>query len=372
MKKSFADILDQVNASREKKISRKLPTWAAVSGLEFPYELSLEQCSSEEAAMHKLGILEPYMRDGRAVVTDLSCGMGVDSWALSQKAAKVLSYERDSTLAAATASNLTRLGATNVELRNEEIGPQTELPCCDIIFADPARRDNAGRKVFLLEDCSPDIRSLLPQMKQKAAVILLKLSPMADISLIAAQLGDGLKEVHIVSVGAEVKELLCLIERGFEGQYSICVEEAGRKDTFSFKPEEESLCHTRRATSVEAGEYLLEPSAGLLKSGAFKLAAERFGLGKLDSSTHLYTSREALQSPFFKTFRIEEVLEFSSAALKELKKRRIKADVTARNLGISSDELRKKTAALPGGHLHIFACPGCGRRLLLICSRETS
>ena len=372
MKKSFADILVQVNSAKEKKIARKLPSWARVPGLEFPYELSLEQCSSEEAARHKLSILEPYLQRDNVSVCDLTCGMGVDSWAFSQRAAKVISYERDSTLAAATASNFHRLGTDNIEVRNAEVGPQTLLPECDIIFADPARRDNIGKKVFLLEDCSPDIRSLLPQMKEKAAVILLKLSPMADISLIADQLGSGLKEMHIVSVGGEVKELLCLIERGFEGQYRICVEEAGQEGTFSFYPEEESACRAHHADSINVGEFLHEPSAALLKSGAFKLATERFGIEKLDTSTHLYKGGAEMQSSLFKTFRIEEVLEFSSSSLKELKRRRIKADVTARNLEISSDELRKKIAALPGGHLHIFACPGCGRRLLLICSRCTA
>lgn len=368
MKKSFADILAQVENRQEQKIQKKITAWTGHEGLEFISQLSIEQCSSSECAEHKLKILSPYLLGGKAKVVDLTCGLGVDSWALSKKAVQVISYERNSELAAATARNMERLGVSNIEIRNEEVGTESELPECDIIFADPARRDNAGKKVFKLEDCSPDICTLLPTLRAKAATILFKLSPMADISILSRQLGEGLKEIHIVSLGGEVKELLCLIVRGFSGECRIHVDELHSGESFTFSVEEESSCESRFAASMQAGSYLLEPCAALLKSGAFKLLCREFGIEKLDASTHLYCSAQPSESGLFKSFKIEEVLEFSSASIKELKKRRIKANVTARNLPLSSDELRKKIAALPGSNLHIFACSAAGQKLILICS----
>lgn len=368
VKKSFADILGQVQDAKDKKISRKLPQWAAAEGLTFPSGLALEQCSSEQAALHKLNVLGERL-DG-AVLCDLTCGLGIDSWAFSSRAATVISYERNTELAACTAANFSRLGISNIELRCEEVGEDCELPECDIIYADPARRDSAGRKVFLLEDCSPDILKLLPKLRQKASLILLKLSPMADISLLCRQLGSELRELHVISLGGEVKELLCLMDRDSKDELSIIVSDISSGQSFSFRPEEEYACKAVMAKSLGEGEYLVEPSAAILKSGAFKLAAREFGLEKLDTSTHLYKAGGPLDSSLFKSFLVEEVLEFSSSSLKELKKRRLRAEVTARNITLNSEELRKKTATLPGGHLHIFACPCAGSRHIFICRRE--
>lgn len=370
MKKSFADILQQMEKSRTQKIRKKLSAWAEHEDIEYISELSLEQCSSSECARHKLEVLKSHIVPGASRIVDLTCGLGVDSWAFSRAAVSVTAYERNPELAAATARNMARLGAVNIEIRNEEVTALTDLPECDIIYADPARRDGSGRKVFLLEDCSPDIKVLLPYLKEKAGVILFKLSPMADIELLAQQLGEGLREIRVVSLKGEVKELLCLLERGFSGEYSIVAEEISGEDKFEFLPSEEKQCTAHVARSVEAGDYLLEPGPALLKSGAFKLIAQRFGLEKLDASTHLYKGSTRSESALLKSFRILETAEFSGTTLKELKKRKLQAEVTARNMPMSSDELRKRIAASSGGNLHIFACQVNGRKLIMICERE--
>ena len=146
-------------------------------------------------------------------ILDLTGGLGVDSWALSQVAERVVYFERNEDLAAAAGRNFQRLGAGNIEVRCETVTPQTELPEADLIYADPARRDAAGRKVFLLEDCTPDILTLLPMLLKKAPAVLLKLSPMADLAMLSERLGPALHEIHVVECDGEVKEILCLLLR---------------------------------------------------------------------------------------------------------------------------------------------------------------
>ena len=146
-------------------------------------------------------------------ILDLTGGLGVDSWALSQVAERVVYFERNEDLAAAAGRNFQRLGAGNIDVRCETVTPQTELPEADLIYADPARRDAAGRKVFLLEDCTPDILTLLPMLLKKAPAVLLKLSPMADLAMLSERLGPALHEIHVVECDGEVKEILCLLLR---------------------------------------------------------------------------------------------------------------------------------------------------------------
>ncbi len=146
-------------------------------------------------------------------VLDLTGGLGVDSWAFAQVAERVVYFERSEELAAAAGRNFQRLGAGNIDVRCETVTPQTELPEADLIYADPARRDAAGRKVFLLEDCTPDILTLLPLLLRKAPAVLVKLSPMADLAMLAERLGPALREIHVVECDGEVKELLCLLLR---------------------------------------------------------------------------------------------------------------------------------------------------------------
>lgn len=391
MKRSFADILQGLDTDRAQKVTRKLPAWAAVDAerraagldaLEFPSALSLEQCSSTAAALYKAGLAAPVK-----TVLDLTGGLGVDSWAFSQVAEQVVYYERNAELAAAAERNFSRLGAENIEVRREEVTPQTGLPEAGLIFADPARRDTAGRKVFLLEDCTPDILTLLPLLLRKAPAVLLKLSPMADLAMLAGRLGPALREIHVVESEGEVKELLCLLCR--QSDFRTTSEEpkivvvrlqggdSGSQSgmtgkgpsTFSFFHPEEREADAVYAAGVQAGDMLLEPCPALLKAGAFKLPCTRWGLQKLAVSTHLYLLPGTKTAPdvpgtalpdgagaWFKARRVVEVLPFGAAAFKALRRRYPRAEVTARNLPLGSDALRQKLGTAPGGDIHIFGC----------------
>jgi len=381
MKRSFADILQGLDTDRAQKVTRKLPAWAAVDAerraagldaLEFPSALSLEQCSSTAAALYKAGLAAPVK-----TVLDLTGGLGVDSWAFSQVAEQVVYYERNAELAAAAERNFARLGAENIEVRCEEVTPQSELPEAGLIFADPARRDTAGRKVFLLEDCTPDILTLLPLLLRKAPAVLLKLSPMADLAMLAGRLGPALREIHVVESEGEVKELLCLLCRQSAPSAAepgiVIVRLYGQgAERILFRMSEEREADAVYAAGVQAGDMLLEPCPALLKAGAFKLPCARWGLHKLAPSTHLYLApvlpgtKTAPDVPgtalpdgagaWFKARRVVEVLPFGAAAFKALRRRYPRAEVTARNLPLGSDALRQKLGTAPGGDIHIFGC----------------
>ena len=497
MKRSFADILAGLDDDRARKVARKLPEWAA-AGAEIPSALSLEQCSSTATARYKAYLAAVASRGGSSprqnfaslipptasqrvppvheatgghgfagatspdvsqqsiddmpapppapetgninTVLDLTGGLGVDSWAFSQVAERVVYFERDAELAAAAERNFARLGADNIEVRCETVTPDTKLPEADLIYADPARRDAAGRKVFLLEDCTPDILTLLPMLLQKAPAVLLKLSPMADLTMLTERLGPALREIHVVELDGEVKELLCLLKRDFSTSLEMTkhsVEEPeivvalltsagtasgnratlgivrgrgpssdGRgpaqpdvsggscplREAIRFRLLEEREASAVYAAGVEPGEVLLEPCPALLKAGAFRLPCERWGLRKLAPSTHLYllpedaawhlsaaksasadlpgteTPHFAPGNPFFKARRVSAVLPFGAAAFKELKRRYPKAEITARNLPLGSDALRRKMGIAPGGDTHIFGCSlADGSAVLLVC-----
>ena len=404
MKRSFADILSSLDEGRAQKVARKLPAWAA-AGIEIPSALALEQCSSSATASYKaslagqaaasanLRFAHPPQPDGWVppiyeamgghgfaealpepakeikLILDLTGGLGVDSWAFSQVAERVVYFEQNAELAAAAARNFAKLGADNIEVRNETVTPETELPEADLIYADPARRSAAGRKVFLLEDCTPDILTLLPMLLRKAPVVLLKLSPMADLAMLAGRLGPTLREIHVVESDGEVKELLCLLVRDSapaEPQIIIAALPEP-ENAFSFRATEERAAEAVYAAGVQAGDTLLEPCPALLKAGAFKLPCARWGLLKLAPSTHLYLGEAA---PFFKAWHVAEVLPFGAAAFRQVKRSYPRAEITARNLPLGSDALRKKLGVAPGGDVHIFACRlADGRAVLLVCTR---
>ena len=426
MKRSFADILQDLDGDRARKVARKLPEWAAVDA-EIPTALALEQCSSSATAGYKARLAggvhpepavtcvegseqavpqekpcRPWHREregpnrqvgkdersevslrqlpGRTgIVLDLTGGLGVDSWAFSQVAERVVYYERDAELAEAAKRNFARLGADNIDVRCETVTPETDLPEADLIYADPARRDAAGRKVFLLEDCTPDILTLLPGLLQKAPAVLLKLSPMADLSMLADRLGPALREIHVVELDGEVKELLCLLLRdATPAEPQIVITRLSGQAVppapdSRFLPSEERAASAVYAAGVQPGDVLLEPCPALLKAGAFRLPCERWGLLKLAHSTHLYLSPGAEEAPgtpanrFFKSWHVREVLPLGAAAFKDLRKRCPRAEVTARNLPLGSDALRRKLGIAPGGDTHIFGCRlADGRAVLLV------
>ena len=347
MKKSFAEIMAAELAEANRRVLAKVPEWKCLEWVEVPDMLSAEQCSSSATARYKAGLLK-----GCRTIADLTGGLGVDSWAFSQVAWKVYHNEIKDSLLKATEANFKALGVTNVifSLQYAENRIQS-LPEVDAIYLDPARRDNVGKKVFLVEDCQPDVLKLLPELFKKAPKILVKLSPMADITMLRERFGTRLKELHVISLKGEVKELLLMLTREDNPHTQIVA--TNLQDSFTFLPEEERDAAAVYPLSLNDLHYLFEPDPALTKAGAFKLVCSRFGLTKLALSTHLYLTEKPCS--FGKNYAILDVFDWGKNAFKQCAAKYPQAEVSARNVPISSDELRSRLGVRPSADTHIFA-----------------
>lgn len=382
-----------------RKLRDKVPEWYAVPALSYPFRVSGEQCSSSETARYKASVAQqavalhssraesglfaqaefsPELKPGENLpfrtgsVADLTGGLGVDSWAFAQVFARVLYNEMRPELASAASANFQKLGADNIVVRNQELRPGHVADVLDgfnldIIFLDPARRAEDGRKVFRLEDCQPDVLQLLPELLSACPLLLLKLSPMADISLVCKQL-SCVREVHVVAAEGECKELLLLLERGYEGPYALFVYENGSCIEIL------GGGHSLTESSLRDPSHLLlfEPGKGLLKAGAFELPC-RYGLEKLGRHTHLYVGEEIPEElmPFGKVFRILEAVPLDKRSIKSIGQAYPQAEVTARNIPLTSDQLRTRLKVRSGGTVHIFGLhiDALQANYLLVCTR---
>jgi len=387
-----------------RKLRTKVPEWYAVPSLIYPLRLSGEQCSSSETARYKAWLasglrlegvppqtvatrplpskMGPSLLCGRGWpqvcggtpsslnVADLTGGMGVDAWAFAQVSKEVLYNEMQVELVRTTELNFRELGVENVRFRNCRVEPGKVVEVLDgfrpdVIFLDPARRAEDGRKVFLIEECQPDVLGLLPELFEAARYVLLKLSPMADITMACKRLGAHVKEVHVVAAGGECKELLFLLDREWEGAPATFIVEGGAVMEIPGQARNEGEGQARNEGSPlvipseakRSGEIsLFEPGKALLKAGAFGLPCGRFGLTKLGQHTHLYAGEAVPEElrPFGKVFEIQEVLPLNNRTIKEAGKRWPQAEVTARNVPMTSDLLRKKLGCASGGDIHLF------------------
>lgn len=337
-----------------RKLRSKVPEWVALPQLRYPLRLSAEQCSSTQTARYKASVAA---NGSAARIADLTGGLGVDSWAFAEVFDEVLYNEMRPELSDAARYNFAQLGVKNITVRSLELTPGGLADVLDgfepdIIFLDPARRASDGRKVFRLEDCQPDVLQLLPELLAACPRLLLKLSPMADITLVCRQL-QNVKAVHVVAAEGECKELLLLLERGYEGSYSTTVYESG--SVMEIPGRTGNAEGLRQALSWDKAACLFEPGKALLKAGAFDLPCA-FGLEKLGQHTHLYVGETVPEElrPFGKVFEILEVTPLNNRSIKEMGKRYPLADVTARNIPITSDELRKRLGVRSGASIHIF------------------
>ena len=355
-----------------RRLRTKVPQWYAVPSLVYPNRLCGEQCSSSGTAFYKARIAAGLG------------GLGVDSWAFSQVAEEVLYNEMQPELAQAAEHNFRELGIDNVRVRNLRVEPGNVARVLDgfrpdVIFLDPSRRAEDGRKVFLIEECQPDVPGLLPELFEASRFVLLKLSPMADITMVCKRL-PHVREVHCVAADGECKELLLLLDREWEGACTTFVveDDAVMEVPAASGSDGEERAENDRTGQDRSGEiFLFEPGKALLKAGAFRLPCTRFALTKLGEHTHLYVGTEipAELRPFGKVFEILEVLPLNNRTLKETGRRYPRAEVTARNIPMTSELLRKKTGCTSGGAIHLFgvridapsieAVPGSGNYLIV-------
>lgn len=371
------------------KLKGKVREWYENPRLIFPLKLSAEQCSSSLTGLYKAQLAERIAAQKGWRLADLTGGLGVDSWFFSKKASQVLYCEMQKALCDAAKHNFAVLEAGNIEICNCMVSSETFSVISefnpDIIYLDPARRGEGGRKVFLLEDCTPDILTLKDDLFRFSRHILLKLSPMADITMVCERLGGCCREVHIVGAGGECKELLVWMDREWAGDYSItAVELTGSEDEgkyevagFSFSPSEERSSAPLIAGKDEIGTatHLFEPGKALMKAGAYNLLSTKYGLKKLGRSTHYYivSDQDSLASiwKMGKVFSILRCESLDKRSIKQIAAEYPKAEVTARNLPMDTDTLRKKLGTRSSDHFHIFGLKSdSAGNLLLVASRQ--
>ena len=370
MKKSFADIVRETERQGRQRLVAKVPQWAqVVDSLLLPAQLNVEQCSSEAAARYKAALAA---QQGRRIA-DLTGGLGVDAWAFAEVSEAVLYNERDPELCAAVQHNFTLLGVQNVVYRSADVRPGAVRGILgdfrpDLLYLDPARRSDTGRKVFRLEDCSPDLGALQDELLDACPRLMVKLSPMADITLLRRALKD-VRQVHVVAVDGECKELLLLLGMGED--FSLTVTELRNDSTASltFRDEDRRLpCPGLEAGDLVPGKWLFEPGAALMKSECHAAACAREGLRKLAPSTHLYLADAPVtnMAPFGRFRQITEVLPLDKRTIAQAGRQYPRADVTARNIPMTSDELRRRLGVASGGDYHIYGTTAQEKRVLII------
>ena len=339
------------------RTAEKLPTFAAIEDWWYPVRLSCEQCSSELTARYKASLVS-----GETMV-DLTGGYGVDTYFLSEQFAHTDYVEQNAELCRIAEHNfsqptpaLPKGKAINVHNCTAEdfLAAAGEY---DLIFIDPARRDSHGGKVFRLEDCTPNVVDLLPTLLAHGKRVMIKLSPMLDLTQAVKELSAFSTQwsVYVVAIKNEVKELLLL--SGGSGRITA-IDLAKKEQVFVFSKEEEQKAQSAIGhLPLEIGNFIYEPSAAILKAGAYKLVAERFGLHKLDINTHLYASDTL-------------VPDFPGRIWKIVEKQDLKqANVLVRNYPLTPEQLKKKLHLRDGGAAYVIGCRVAGKPTLFFAER---
>ena len=400
--------LDQI---RGRKMARvKLPRWASLEGIIYPPHISMEQCSSESTALYKAELAARLLglpasssgiemkAENEIEFVDLTGGFGVDfSYIAARLGMKSMYVERQAHLCEAAKENFERLGLKNAIVKNvdgievlhsfqpkkddaasadDSLGITYDQPLSllktklglKLIFIDPARRDDAGNKVVSLKDCTPDVTVLQEEMLSKADYVIIKLSPMLDWHRAISELSH-VREVHIISVNNECKELLLVLSGRNMGDMEASsadgeVKHAGNLRIYCVNDAQSFVCDESdmetspvkiAPSTFEEMQYLYEPNASLMKAGCFCVLSERYGARMLSKNSHLFVSREPIAAFPGRSFRIIAISSFNKKELKRHLSGITKANIATRNFPLSVAELRKRLKLKDGGETYIFA-----------------
>ena len=357
--------------------AEKIPSWHAMDGILYPRHLSLEQCSSEATAQYKAYII-PEASSG--TLTDLTGGFGIDCAFLSTKFRQATYVERQEALCGIATHNFPLLGLNHIQVVNADgVSYLQEMSPVDWIFIDPARRDGHGGKTVAIADCEPDVAELEALLLAKARHVMVKLSPMLDLTLAIQDL-KHVQEAHIVSVNNECKELLLILGHGTVAPENIpihCINLTtkegksgqGNGPSFVFTRGRE-LSSAGKYTDVP-GKYLYEPNASILKAGAFRNITHIYKVEKLHPNSHLYTSGELIEDFPGRSFRITGLCTLNKKEIKAALGDIRKANITVRNFPASVAELRKRLKLSEGGEVYLFATTLNDEQKVLIRGEKT-
>ncbi|MDP5082281.1 MAG: class I SAM-dependent methyltransferase [Winogradskyella sp.] len=352
-------IIEQIES--KKRSEKKLPTWFNTKKIYYPNRLNIEQTSSEITAKYKADLVS-----GNSLI-DLTGGFGIDAFYFSKQIEHVIHTEINPELAEIVKHNYNIMQITNITCLNEsgiEVLKRIDQPF-DWIYIDPSRRDESQQKVFLLSDCTPNIKTFQSLFLKYAKNLMFKLSPLLDVSATLRDL-KYVKEIHVIAHNNEVKELLWILERDFEGKVNIKTTNL-HKDTaqnFSFIFDQEPTANVEYSEPLS---YLYEPNSAVLKSGGFNSICEGLNIPKLHKHSHLYTSENLIEFPG-RRFKIRKQLPFNKKIF--AKEKISKANVTVRNFPISVGEIRHKLSIKDGGDMYLFFTTNLkNEKLILICSK---
>ena len=354
-------------------LKRKVPAWTEFDNLLYPVHLSLEQCSSENTAKFKAKVISDLFSDKEYTLLDMTCGFGVDAYYISQKASSAILIEKDKELSEITRHNF-ELFNRHAEVINSDAEEflKTNSNKYDIVFIDPARRGKNGEKVVLLENCTPNILLMIPEIKKITNYLAIKLSPMFDIKQLLSQL-QCVKSIYSIGVDNECKEIFVIID--------FCTTDSNTKIVavnISESDNEISIMQSDffEEATIESvypsdfGKYLYEPYASFLKSGLYKTIANRYDANKIDINSHLYTSNEIIKNFPGRKFEIVDIVEFNKKEAKQFFKKYDKANITVRNFPITADNLSNNYKVKNGGDNYVFATTIFpSKRVLINCKK---
>lgn len=394
---------------------RKLPKWAACDGVIFPPHLSMEQCSSEPTAQYKLNLAmewasrvesselrvessefrvensaegvnnsseQPATLNSQfstynchaSRMTDLTGGFGVDFSFTSCAFTSATYVERNEQLCHIVEHNLPLLGLNNATVVCADaveylstVEPQTML------FLDPARRDEHGAKTVMLADCTPDVVQLLPKLLEKSRFTMLKLSPMLDWHKAVDDLQGTVREVHIVSVGGECKELLLVLSTVVDSELKVyCADlstASGSSSLFVYTPGS-SAPVANSTFNIQHSTFVHEPNASIMKAGCFDELAAAYGVSPVSRNSHLFLSDEPIEDFSGRSFVVERVTTMNKGELRKALVGIEKANIATRNFPLTVAELRKRLKIKDGGDVYIFATTTAEGEHLLLISRK--
>lgn len=369
----LAMALQQIDG--RKRAQEKLPSWAAVEGIVWPPHLSMEQCSSEQTAKYKAEVA-----GSGGVFVDLTAGFGVDAAFIAQGFQKVVAVELQAELCAISSENFKHLGLHQIEVVNGNgVDYLYRMFPADLVFIDPARRDEHGGRTYGIADCTPNVLDFIDKLLEKAQRVMIKLSPMLDWRKAVEDIGKQyVSAVHIVSVNNECKELLIEVKSegmkseksGIGGLRVVCVNllSDGGRECFEFDADAPpaSTFHL----SLLTFHFLYSPNASVMKAGCFDEIEARFSLMQLDKNSHLFVSDQEITDFPGRRFRIERTTSMNKRELKTALIGIDRANITVRNFPLSVAELRKRLKLKDGGDVYLFATTVAGEgHQLFICRK---
>ena len=356
---SIQELANQIVAKQ--KSEQKLKTWFSTENIYYPPKISIEQTSSEVTADYKSKLIS-----GSSII-DITGGFGVDCFYFSKQFKNVTHCEINENLSTIVEHNYKQLHIKNIHTihSNGIVFLKNTDKNFDCIYIDPSRRNDVKGKVFLLKDCLPNVPENIDFLFTKTNQILLKNSPILDISSAISEL-KFVKEIHVIAIKNEVKEVLFLLEKNYEKEIQIKTINIQKKvfQKFDFKLKEEASSNYSKPLY-----YLYEPNAAILKSGGFHQISKKLNIFKLHQHSHLYTSNEIIDFPG-RIFEVENVIPYNKKKIKKNLSEN-KANITTRNFPKTVDQIRKETNIKDGGNSYVFFTTLKNNELIVVFCKKT-